>query len=75
MNKLTLREAVGRVLLGMSAAAAGTLFQPTALAQEQARRRRRAPVDHGGSDRRPGASARRPTTSSMNGWSPRSFRT
>ena len=36
MNKLTLREAVGRVLLGMSAAAAGSIFQPPALAQEQA---------------------------------------
>ena len=35
MNKLTLREAVGRVLLGMSAAAAGSMFQPAALAQEQ----------------------------------------
>ncbi len=36
MNKLTLREAVRRVLLGMSAAAAGSMFQPVALAQEQA---------------------------------------
>ncbi len=36
MNKLTLRDAVGRVLLGMSAAAAGSMFQPLALAQEQA---------------------------------------
>ena len=38
MNKLTLREAVGRVLLGVSAAAAGSVFQPAAVAQEQAQR-------------------------------------
>ena len=36
MNKLTLREAVGRVLLGVSAATAGSMFQSTAVAQEQA---------------------------------------
>ncbi len=35
MNKLTLREAVRRALLGLSAAAAGSLAQPAALAQEQ----------------------------------------
>ena len=36
MNKLTLREAVGRVLLGVSAATAGSVFQSAAVAQEQA---------------------------------------
>ena len=35
MYKLTLREAVGRVLLGVSAATAGSLFQSAAVAQEQ----------------------------------------
>ena len=38
MNKLTLREAVGRVLLGVSAATAGSVFQPAAVAQDQGRR-------------------------------------
>ena len=36
MNKLTLREAVGRVLLGVSAATAGSVFQSAAVAQDQA---------------------------------------
>ena len=35
MNKLTLREAVGRVLLGVSAATAGSVFQSAAVAQDQ----------------------------------------
>jgi outer membrane receptor protein involved in Fe transport len=35
MNKLTLRDAVRRALLSLSAAATGSLLQPVALAQEQ----------------------------------------
>jgi hypothetical protein len=35
MNKLSLRDAIRRALLGLSAAAAGTLLQGGALAQEQ----------------------------------------